>query len=146
MIPLNEKDMRPGSVLIGPDGKVFEVAYCYRRIVKWWVFSTNGDEYDLSDCRPVPLSEAVLRAAGFRLQKTLNDHAWYKLDSIGAVYEFNFLHGQFWCEIEDSCGVPAIGEWAGLHEVQNFIRDIEKFDLPIDLAAIQEAIEKGREG
>jgi hypothetical protein len=134
---INTKDLMVGNFVKDKNGEIILVGKVYRESVadKW-----GGIAFD-DEIEPIPVTIEILKAIGFEDDTTAGEpwlfwRYWdkdrrYKLDVFPDKLFCN-SNRAFGLHVDnDVCNTIGTGEFTYVHELQNLVRVITGYDLPI---------------
>jgi hypothetical protein len=168
------EDVRPGVWLIDEYGSLFDVKYLHAERSRKYPdvpFEThyfvcadmmNEIHFNLSDCRPIPLSADILQACGFiEVPQSTPELKMFRYIIPSEIKGLNpalfVMPGYYTSVMIEEVEFISEGVYktqhssmlrtcTGLHELQACLRAFGKYDLPINPAQLAEAVRKQQEG
>lgn len=134
------KDLMVGNFVKDPCNPC-ELVEVYK-VYSFGIGDNWGDYYDKNEIEPIPVTKEILKKIGFEKDTTAGEpwEFWRYWDKDGR-YKLDVYPEELYCNSNRkfglhvdnaSCNSIGSGEFTYVHELQNFVRCITRYSLPIE--------------
>jgi hypothetical protein len=135
---INENELRQGNYLQHPK---YGIGECVFGLGGFDLMSRSFSIKCLSECEPIPITPAILEAAGFEKGNRYDNY----IISINDDKDYSVKYGKDWTgensywwisNDESDAGCYIIANVLYLHELQNVLFAVEKFELEVNIKEV----------